>query len=196
MKTAIRSKFAALLAVACSLVLATSASALSLTPASFDATIDYKGAVFIPGNIDAGDVEDITGNEVIELYKANVGAPVVEEKDFAAYYTTVFTNTSLDPEDATITWDGPLYITGTPIYLLLKDGNSNPWWYLFDLSARNWDGKETISLTDFWVGKGAISHVSIFGGEQTTQVPDSGATIALIGLALTGFAIASRRRNA
>src|SRR5688500_8899932 len=79
-----------------------------------------------------------------------------------------------DASGGSITWNGPSYITNAE-YLLVKDGNSKPAWYLFDIS--DWDGKETIALSDFWPGKGAISHVAIYGGSSsTTTVPDGGAT--------------------
>jgi hypothetical protein len=123
----------------------------------------------------------------VELYKQNVGG--AETGTAAGYYTTTFSNSATSPEDATIVWDGGGIITGAT-HLLVKDGNHNPAWYLFSI---DWDGQETISLENFWIGGGAISHVTIYGG-GTVSVPEP-ATLSLLGAALVGFGFI-RRRNA
>jgi hypothetical protein len=46
---------------------------------------------------------------------------------------------------------------------LVKGGEQDPSWYLFDISS--WDGMATISLSGFWPGKGSISHISIFNAQ-------------------------------
>jgi hypothetical protein len=158
-----------------------------------------------PPLVDSGNQNDT--NDILEylndnytlgtlLYKAEVGdddAPeTVEEGPAQGSYTTVFDNEPLDPEDATITWDGPGVITD-PTYLLVKDGNQVPAWYLFDISS--WDGKETIYLTGFWPDEGAISHISIFGNEfdpdpdpDPDPTPDGGSVAMLLGMSLMGLA--------
>jgi hypothetical protein len=77
------------------------------------------------------------------------------------WYSTTYNQ---DLSDAEIVWDGATgsYITG-PSYLLVKGGKQKPAWYLFDISS--WDGMATISLSDFWPGKGSISHISIFNAQ-------------------------------
>lgn len=117
-----------------------------------------------------------------ELYKDNVGG--LEEGSFAMYYTTTYFNDPLDPKDAEITWDGPGKITD-PDYLLVKDGNQEPAWYLFDING--WDGMETIYLNDFWPRQGAISHVTIYGGGGSNEVPEP-TTMLLFGAGLAGLA--------
>jgi hypothetical protein len=117
-----------------------------------------------------------------------------ESGDFKNYYSTTFTpdlvsGESGDASGGSIVWDGPSYISGAE-YLLVKDGNSKPAWYLFDIGG--WDGKETIELSNFWPGKGAISHVAIFGGGGTS-VPDGGATAVLLGLGVLGLASLRRK---
>jgi len=122
------------------------------------------------------------------LYKQNVGGP--EEGSLAGSYTTTFSNTVTQPEDATITYVAGMQYVGPTSYLLVKDGNNSPAWYLFNLSNLGWDGKETLNLQDFWVGRGAISHVTLYG----TALPEP-ATLSLLAVGLVGTAVLRRRRS-
>jgi hypothetical protein len=123
-----------------------------------------------------------------ELYKQDVGISG-DEGSFAASYVTEFSPTT-DPLGGTVTWvGGSSYITADPIYLLVKDGNQVPAWYLFDIST--WTGQETIHLDNFWPDQGAISHVAIYG--TGTSVPDGGATLMLLGGVLVGLETLRRR---
>jgi hypothetical protein len=121
-----------------------------------------------------------------ELYKQDVGGG--ESGSLAGSYETTFSNTPTDPADALIE-----YVDGQPIaedaFLLVKDGNQTPAWYLFDLSG--WDGMEDLVLTGFWPNQGAISHVSLYGGTSTT-VPEPG-TLLLLGSGLVGLALYGRK---
>lgn len=130
-----------------------------------------------------------------EVYKSNAGGS--DEGPAATWYNTEFMPSD-DPNDATITWLGGEFITGSPMYLLVKDGSAIPAQYIFDITGA-WDGMETILLEDFWtVGAGAISHVSIYTGENGPipgeQVPLPG-TLMLLGAALAalGAGAGSRR---
>ena len=168
------------------------ANALSITPST---------TAFLTGNeTSTSDIEDIIGQNLplgvtsmVELYKSDV--PSAEGGLFATYYDTQYFNSPGDPEDATITWTGTgnNYITGA--FLLVKDGNQTPAWYLFDL-RNSWNGMEQLTLTDFWPSQGAISHVALYsGGTSGNEVPEP-ATMLLFGAGLAGLAAARRRKKA
>lgn len=128
-----------------------------------------------------------------ELYKADVGES--DTGSFASSYSTFFTDilggstASTEPGYAIITYESGDWINSNPVYLLVKDGRQSPAWYGFDISG--WDGKETISIQDFWPDNGAISHVSIYG--VSTPVPEP-ATMLLFGTGLVGL-VGSRLRK-
>lgn len=128
----------------------------------------------------------LLGPSVTELYKQNVGEGT-DSGAFAPYYQTAFQNTPTDPSGFTITWvgSGSNYISTVPVYLLVKDGNQDPAWYLFDIS--NWGGQDLITGTNFWPNQGAVSHIALYGG-ATTTVPDGGSMVTLLGMALLGVA--------
>lgn len=124
-----------------------------------------------------------------ELYKAEV--PSGELELLAGSYETTFANIPTDPSEAIITYISGPYISDA--YLLVKDGNHSPFWYLFDLTKNglNWDGIETLYLSGFWMDNGAISHVSLYG--SVAPVPEP-STILLLGLGLVGLAGLGRRK--
>jgi hypothetical protein len=187
-------KLAAVMAVAAFM---STAHALSITPSSGVLnTTRWQGNQTGTTDILAA-IGPITGNAP-ELYKSDVtGANSGNGSDsgsFSGSYNTKFSNSASDPSDALISYvAGQPVITSNPAYLLVKDGNQTPAWYLFNLSALGWNGTDALSLTGFWPDQGAISHVAIYGKTGTTRVPDGGATVALLGVGLLGLGAIRRK---
>jgi len=125
--------------------------------------------------------------DLIELYKMDVGG--TESGPLQGSYETTFSDTPSDPADADIVYVGG-DIVGLPAYLLVKDGNQKPAWYLFYLTGLGWDGMDALDLDNFWPGNGAISHVTLYG---IRSVPEP-ATVFLIGIGLIGIATIGRKR--
>ena len=152
---------------------ATNAFSYTITPADFE----YKGTKqqAYPSWFD----------DKSFLYKAAVGNQddpnVSEEGTLRDSYTTVFDENPLDPSKAAITYDlTNSWVDGDTKWLLVKDGNQDPAWYLFDIS--DWDGTETLELLGFWPQNGAISHVAIYG----VAAPIPGA-VWLLGSGILGL---------
>jgi hypothetical protein len=176
------------LVVLCALLLfAAPANALSITPST------------IPQNTgDQNDMPDIWAaikpiitplDPMSPLYKSSVGG--AEEGSLAGSYQTTYSNTLSDPSDALIKYTGGCSIGGTDVWLLVKDGNQKPAWYLFDLDLLGWNGLEDLRLSGFWPRKGAISNVSLYGTWQQVQEP---ATLLLLGFGIIGLAAVGRKK--
>lgn len=136
------------------------------------------------GGINAA-IAAFLGSMPDEQYKHDFPSP--ESGPLATSYSTTFTSISGDASGFDITYVGGPVVD--PTYLLVKDGNHSPAWYLFDISA--WDGTSTLSGTNFWnvapKFQGSISHVTIYGSVNTTVIPEPG-TIAVWGLlAVAGY---------
>ena len=149
-----------------------------------------------PANPKTSDIETLvgTGSTLTSLYKQDVGASS-DSGTFKDSYTTTFSNSATDPEDALIQLDpGATPITCGECFLLVKDGNHQPSLYVFALTAAN-DMINSIDLQDFWPKGGAISHVEIMGPLNGGRIPPVPLPAAfwLFGTALIGFASIARR---
>lgn len=170
------------------------ATTITLTPGDCD---DFGGAIACDSGDQTGTSQILATIEashpgLVELYKSDQsGTGSVDSGGYADDYDTVFSNTATDPADASITWTGPGVIFCGDCYVLIKDGNQDPSWYLFELAS--WDGQMTIDLTGFWPNQGAISHVSIMGRPAVIPVP---AAVWLFGSGLLGLVGVARRRSA
>lgn len=184
-----------LLALAALIATSAVAHALSITPSS--AFLINTGTDGItPDSNNASNPESnllaVYGGSI--LYKSNVGgggSSVEEAKAFKDSYATVYNG---DLSGATISQGGGSAISGySPLYLLVKDGNHNPYWYFFNLTTAGWNGTASLNLSGFWPGQGSISHVTLMGklgpgtNSVTSPVPDGGSTLATLGFALLGL---------
>jgi len=174
---------------------ATQAHALTLSPGMETWTS------LSTSNLGQAAVEAIVGVSPLGLvYKQDEGG--FESGNGAGYYTTTFSYESIgDASGATISWDGGMKISCGDCFLIVKDGNHSqnppPYpQYIFDISG--WNGTDTITLSGFWPGPGAISNVAIWnnaydGGGSLVPEADTYAML-LAGLGLVGFA--ARRKLA
>jgi hypothetical protein len=202
----VKTTICSLLVASALLVFAAQAHATPITIDPSSSSLVITGADLPPGTIVPSTKTSLIVDYIentyatIELYKSDAAGtdPQSEDGDLIDSYTTVFnTVVSSDPDHdlstADITYDvGDIVSNG---YLLVKDGNNVPIWYLFDLGVTGlmWDGKMKLELRDFWLGNGSISHVSLFGKRITPpSTPPSPAipeptTVVLFGLGLAGL---------
>ena len=181
-------KLAAVTALA--LGMATNSYALLVSPGSANqiGTGTETGVPQILAEIQANLGINLSGSE---LYKENAGDGF-DSGSFSGSYSTAFTPNAGDASGFTITYTGGAMISANPVYLLVKDGNNNPAWYLFDITG--WNGTDVIQGSGFWPANGAISHVSIYGTPGTPpSVPDGGLTLALLGASVAGLGMLRRK---
>jgi hypothetical protein len=166
--------------------MALNANALLLTPGS----AGWQGAS--PSNPNADGVETITGTsaQLTQVYKYNASGS--ESGGFASSYQGTYTPSLLAAQDATISYGSGSVISGTAIYLLVKDANLSPKWYIFNISS--WNGTEQIKVDGYFPQQLGILYVSIFSGQGgATKVADAGSSLALLGLGLAALGLVQRK---
>lgn len=168
--------------------------ALLLQPGNADYDGNDGAGSYGPGNCEPGCINDLFGTTFAGngglLYKANFGG--AEEGSFTSSYEMNWTLDDGEPSGGTLSWLlDTSYIVCGDCYVAVKDGNIDPRYYFFDISAL-WDGQEDLVFSNFWSnGRGAISHISIWGS-PAVEVPEPG-TLGLLGLGLMGLAYSRRR---
>tara|TARA_R110002073_G_scaffold44428_1_gene123094 strand:+ start:275 stop:868 length:594 start_codon:yes stop_codon:yes gene_type:complete len=169
------------------------------------ATIVITPSVSIPGtglgpsNCEAGCVYDAFGltndGSLVLRYKSDEDGDSTgtDSGSFASNYNTTFSNPVGDPGNALIEYVSGASITCPDCYLAIKDGNQDPSYYFYNLSA--WDGIMDLDLQDFWPQQGAISHVSIWGrdgGGDPSDIPEP-VSLLLLSAGLMSLAFIRRR---
>lgn len=111
---------------------------------------------------------------------------------FSDSYNTTYG--TLTTASAIIAYDGPTAINSNPVYALIKDGQlpatGGNTWYFYQING--WNGTDSIDFSGYFTGiQGKISHVSLYG--TSSNVPDGGSTLVLVGLAIAGLGLARRK---
>lgn len=127
-----------------------------------------------------------------EIYKGTPGN-ADEGLLSGSYNTTFFDNR----EWGEITYAGSGPIIAPIAYLLVKDGNNDPSWRFYDLTALGWTGTELITLDRLWPNQGSYSHIAMYGvpgegGEVPVPEPQ---TLMLLGGGLAALALIRRFRS-
>lgn len=184
----------AILAAMVSLLLASSAQAISLTPSTASCSTIGAPCLLLTGTDSSESaaraaIAAALGTTSAEfeamLFYKSTQSDAAESGPWKDYYSTSYLGTP--SAFARISWDGSPdpFIVADPAYAYIKDGNLG--WYFFDITG--WNGMEDVVFSGFFGGnQGKISHVSLYGTESQRDVPDGGSMAMLLGMAVAGLA--------
>jgi len=197
-------------------ILSAAMLAIGLTGSAFGLTITSATVAAASGNSNdpssAAEVKAALslGYNLSELYSATyvdrlLLPDYVAEGGQAGYVAAYQTSFTASQTDVSIDDVAAGTISGfNSLFLLaLGDDDANPDWKIFNITG--WNGTDNIFLDRvFPDGNNPNGYntetVKIFGGNAPQQpnngVPDSGSTAVLLGSALLGLAIYSRRKSA
>ncbi|MEP1216698.1 MAG: PEP-CTERM sorting domain-containing protein [Marinobacter sp.] len=170
--------------------------ALILEPGNADYDGNNVAGPYGPSNCEPDCINDLFGTSFVGndalLYKNDYDGGV-EEGSFTGSYNMSWSLDDGEPSGGTLSWVVDTdYIVCGECYVAVKDGNIDPRYYFYDISAL-WNGQEDLVFSNFWSnGPGAISHISIWGA-SAVEVPEPG-TIGLLGLGLLGLAYSRKRK--
>jgi hypothetical protein len=117
-----------------------------------------------------------------------------ESGPLASSYTATITPAG-DPSIFQITYNGGSSV-GPTAWLIVKDGNNSPGWYLFNLTDLGWNGTDTLDGSGFWPANGSISHIELFGDATPPRTPlPAPNPLLLLGSGMLGMGIARRKRQ-
>ncbi len=179
-------KLAATIAVACSLAFASTASALSLTVGD---PFYYLGS--ITDGIPASQANETAWVNALTTQALGTTASFGDESLFRStnnFGVLPSTLTLAFAKDEAASLTNPFNLSSGSLYVLGKYGAAagqqiSYVWYVGGLAAG----------TEIGLPSGALSHISVWSGTPT-NVPDSGATVALIALGLVGLGLVGRRK--
>ena len=147
-------------------------------------------------NPTANDLLALTGVDVDFLYKKEFDGSGQRGPYANSYSTSFVLQKNKDPSGAlVINTDSSFYIDDVsfPVKLLtVKDGNHAPNVYVIDIS--DWNGQDDLSLSGFWLTKGSISNIAIWGGGEQEVIPEA-ASLIVWSLSVGSAVVISSRRT-
>jgi hypothetical protein len=161
---------------------------------------NVNGFLYVSSTPD-GETYDLGNASLVNLYKEDADSGE-EDRPYRTSYDTAFYDES---EWATISYTGGDTISKEHLFLIAKDGNSDPNVYVYDLNSLGWDGEVKIKIGSaddhLFDAGGSISHMEIVGGGLTRQsgpdpVPEPMSVFvwsAFAGISACSFWIRKRR---
>jgi hypothetical protein len=121
------------------------------------------------------------------------GYVLIDKEETGSIEAAGLVITGLNGLSGTFSFDVSLWSSFSNLIIVFKtgEGQSDPDWAAFDL--------DPLTISGLWeilnsgTGDQSLSHASLYGLPGTTQVPDGGTTLGLLGLGLLGLGYVRRR---